>query len=120
MITPLQLFWVLVGVAFGAAGSICLKVGAVGIDYRAGYVHAIWQMATSPYVVGGFFLYTIPSLIWIILLKSMPLSLLQPLLALTYVVTPLMAIYFLSESVSPMRWVGIATIVVGVCVVARG
>ena len=119
MITPLQLFLVLVGVAFGAAGAVCLKVGAVGIEYRGSYLDAIWQMALNPFVVGGFVLYVIPSLIWVVLLKSMPLSLLQPLLAMTYVVTPLMAMLFLSEPISPVRWLGIAVIVVGVCIVAR-
>lgn len=119
MITPLQLLLVMVGVAFGAIGSICLKVGAVDINYRSGLGSAVMQMAFNPYVLIGLFLYVIPTFLWIYLLKSLPLSLLQPILALTYVVTPLMAMSFLSESISPMRWIGIATIIVGVCLVAR-
>lgn len=119
MITPLQFFLVLIGVAFGAVGSICLKLGAVGINYRSGLGSAFLQMALSPYVVIGLFLYVVPTFLWIYLLKSLPLSLLQPILALTYVVTPLMAMSLLSESISPMRWFGIATIIVGVCLVAR-
>lgn len=120
MITPLQILLVVIGVAFGAAGAICLKIGAVAIEYRGGWFDAACQMAMSPFVVAGLVLYVIPSLIWIVLLKSMPLSLLQPLLSITYVVTPLMAMLVLSETISPLRWAGIATIVVGVCIVARG
>lgn len=120
MITPLQLFLVLVGVAFGAIGSICMKVGAVDIDYRTSYFGVAWQIASSPFLMTGIVLYIIPTAIWIFLLKSMPLSLLQPLLAMTYVVTPLMAMQFLAEPISATRWVGIAMIVAGVCVVARG
>lgn len=120
MITPFQLLLVVLGVAFGAAGALCLKVGALAIDYEKAPMGIALQMATNPYVVGGLVLYVVPSLLWIVLLKSLPLSLLQPLMALTYVVTPLMAVVLLAEAVSPMRWAGIAVIVLGVCMVARG
>lgn len=119
MITPLQLLLVLAGIALGAISALFLKIGATSIDYREGYMQALWQMTLNPYIVGGLILYTIPTLLWIVLLKSMPLSLLQPLLALTYVVTPLMAMLFLYEPVSLGRWLGIGIIVLGVCVVAR-
>jgi drug/metabolite transporter (DMT)-like permease len=64
-------------------------------------------------------LYFLSAVIWSYLLTKLDISFVQPILALTYVATPVLAIIFLGEQVPLMRWVGISIIILGVFVVAR-
>jgi drug/metabolite transporter (DMT)-like permease len=59
------------------------------------------------------------AVIWSYLLTKLDISFVQPILALTYVITPLLAIFFLREHVPALRWVGICIIILGVYIVAR-
>ena len=68
---------------------------------------------------GAVVLYVIPLGFWIYLLRFVPISWLQPIFSLTYVLTPLLALAFLGEPVPPARWIGIGVIIVGVFLVAR-
>jgi len=49
----------------------------------------------------------------------MPLTILQPALSLTYVVSAILAVLVLNEPVSLLRWMGILVIIAGVMIVAR-
>ena len=69
--------------------------------------------------MGGMALYFLSAASWLFLLTKLDISFVQPILALTYVVTPILAVFFLGESVPPLRWVGIAVVVVGVYLIAR-
>lgn len=117
--SPFALLLILVGVLTGAIGSLFLKIGAGSLGTTKDISSLLWGVATSWQIVTGVGLFVVPSLLWIHLLRTYDLSKVQPLLALTYVVTPLLAAVFLSENVSSMRWLGIIIIVCGVAVVAR-
>jgi drug/metabolite transporter (DMT)-like permease len=110
---------ILVGVTAGAFGGILLKIGATELPVAASpfeWMRAVvlnWKLALA--VV----LYVIPLLLWIHLLRVMDISLLQPVLALVYVVTPVLAWVILGERVSLMRMAGIAVVMVGVVIIAR-
>ena len=58
----------------------------------------------------GVMMYIVPVVIWIFLLKKLDITFLQPLFSLVYVVTPLLAIAYLGESIPLHRWIGIAII----------
>jgi drug/metabolite transporter (DMT)-like permease len=118
-ITLPQLSVVLGCVGLGAAGGVMLKAGAVHVDYGRGVLAAARQGITEPLLLGGLLLYAVPVVAYIVLLKTVPLSVLQPVLALTYVVAPLLALALGYEHVPPLRWVGIAVIMLGVVIVAR-
>jgi drug/metabolite transporter (DMT)-like permease len=115
--------WVLValGVLMGSLGSLLMKVGAAGL--AGGSDESVLSVgiraAFNPFIVGGIVLYAIPAAIWIWLLRSMPLTILQPALSMTYVVWALLALLVLREPVPVMRWCGIAVIIAGVVLVAR-
>lgn len=104
----------------GSLGALLLKIGAVTLTGNVFSFAFFTQFIQNPYIVGGIVLYGIPSFIVIVLLRTMPVSLLQPALALTYVVTALLAYFVLSEPVPVTRWLGIIVIVVGVLLVAKG
>ena len=114
----------IVGILMGASGGIFMKLGAIHIgqveinsfvqlfDYLLKLFTNIWSLM-------GISLYFLSAVIWSYLLTKLDISLVQPILALTYVVTPVLAILFLNEHVSVMRWVGLFVILIGVFVVAR-
>ncbi len=115
--TVYKFILILVGVFFGAFGAIFLKKGSLLINSNSSY-QFIFDLWRNYYLMLGLFFYVVPSVIWIYLLRTLPVSQLQPILSLTYVITPLLAICFLGEPVSVTRWVGIFVIVAGVIIVA--
>jgi drug/metabolite transporter (DMT)-like permease len=109
---------VLSGILLSACGSIMLKVGASRVPHDAGVLEAVSSAVLSPWIAGGVVSYVIPVGVWIYLLKDLPISLLQPLFALVYVLTPLLAWTLLGESVPPLRWIGISVVIVGVILIS--
>ncbi len=70
--------------------------------------------ATNVTVWVGLLVVTLGFLTWITLLSRLDLSQAQPMLAFGYLPWLLIGRYFLGESVTPMRIVGVSLIVVGV------
>lgn len=111
------------GILMGATGGILTKLGAPGLFtdiHSAGdIVKFMFSMITNIPVLTGMVLYFGASVVWAYLLTKLPLSYVQPILALTYVVTPILAIVLINEQVPALRWLGIAVIIVGVFIVSR-
>ena len=67
----------------------------------------------------GFILYALSAICWLWVLSRAQLSYAYPVLALSFpIVVGLSAIFF-SEVISPVRWIGVGAIVVGVSLIAR-
>lgn len=114
----------LIGISLGAMGGILMKVGAgqighVEIHSIIDLLHYLFRLFTNLASLAGVFLYFMSAVIWAYLLTKLDISFVQPILALTYVVTPILAIIFLGEHVTALRWLGIAVIILGVFIVAR-
>ena len=75
--------------------------------------------AGSPLVWLGIAIYTLSFFIWIIVLARVELSVAMPIASTDYVVIPFLAILFLKETVSPLRWLGIMMIIAGIYLVSR-
>lgn len=113
-----------IGIMMGALGGVLLKMGVSNIgSTQVGSVAQGFQfvisMFTNLQVLTGMALYFLSVVIWAYLLTKLDISFVQPILALTYVVTPILAIFMLHEQVPPNRWLGIAVIIIGVYIVAR-
>lgn len=107
-----------VGILLGSTGALLMKRGAMDLPPFALNIDYGMAFATNAYILAGFALYFIPAIIWTYLLSKLPVSVVQPVLSLTYVLTPLMAMLFLSEQVPGMRWLGIVVIIAGVTIVS--
>jgi multidrug transporter EmrE-like cation transporter len=114
---------VLTGVLLNAAAQLLLKAGTNRIGEFAftasNIVPAGWRVATEPWVLGGLFCYLVSVVVWIMALSRVEVSIAYPMLSIGYVVNALAAWYLFGEAVSAQRMVGIATIIVGVFIVAR-
>lgn len=115
---------VLTGVMLNAAAQLLLKAGvsrvgeiklALGTILSAG-----WKLAFEPHILGGLACYVISVVVWILALSRVQVSIAYPMLSLGYVVTAVAAWWLMGESLSAMRMTGIAVIIVGVYLVARG
>ena len=112
-------FLVAAGVLLSALGSIFLKLGAARVDHDVGLASSLIQAGLEWRLYVGALCYFIPVAIWIYLLKKVDITFLQPLFALVYIVTPVLAIFWLNESVPLTRWVGVVVIMLGISIVAR-
>ena len=111
-------------VACGVAGQITLKlgmipVGQIGENALQQPLQVALRVFTSPLVLVGLGLYVLGALSWLTMLSRVPLSFAYPLVAVSYAITPLLALIFLREAVPSMRWLGILTICLGAFLVSR-
>ncbi len=107
----LVLFWLFLLVA----GQICFKYTAIGLD-----VNSFKQLFQSLFFSGFFWfaivLYAVATILWIIILESMPLSKALPFVALSFVVVPLISRFLFNESFYWYYWGGILLILLGIWV----
>lgn len=99
----------------GAAAQIFMKTGANTISHPG-----LWGIITSPPLMTGYCLYGLSTLLLVVALKEGELSLLYPVIALTYVWVTILSVLIFHETLNPFKVLGIATIVAGVCVLGRG
>jgi len=98
----------------GAAAQILMKIG---MGHFEPHLAAI---ATNVPLMAGYVLYGINTLMLVLALREGELSMLYPIIALTYVWVTLLSYALLHETPNVYRNVGIATIVLGVGVLGRG
>ena len=72
-----------------------------------------------PTIWFGLAAYGLGAVLWLVVLSRLDLSFAYPLLALSYILIPLLSYLVLGENVPALRWVGIAVIFMGVVIVAR-
>lgn len=76
--------------------------------------------ATSPMIWVGVSFYLLATVSWLVVLSRIDLAVAYPLGALNYVLVTLLAATVLNEQVTLLRWIGTASILVGIMLVALG
>ncbi|MFB3826676.1 MAG: EamA family transporter [Bryobacteraceae bacterium] len=95
-----------------------MKSGA-GHVTQPGLAGVVIGMLTDPRLFTGYALYALSTLLLILALKDGELSLLYPVIALTYVWVTALSFILFRETVNPHKIAGIAIIVAGVVVLGR-
>jgi drug/metabolite transporter (DMT)-like permease len=98
----------------GAAAQIFMKLGANHLAHPG-----LIGMATNPSLLCGLVLYGLSTVLLVLALKDGELSLLYPVIALTYVWVTVLSLLLLHDKPNPYKLAGIAIIVVGVSVLGR-
>jgi uncharacterized membrane protein len=98
----------------GAAAQILMKVGMTHFRPDA------WAILTNFRLLAGYALYGLNTLLLVLALRDGELSMLYPIIALTYVWVTLLCYTLLREPPNAFKNIGIATIMVGVAVLGRG
>jgi drug/metabolite transporter (DMT)-like permease len=114
-------------IATGSAafGQILVRRGMLQVGSLENY--APWPLLTyfghalcNPYVIGGTILNAIFYFLFLAALSWTGVTVALPMTAIEYGFAALMAVTILKESVPPLRWLGIALVVIGVILIARG
>ena len=102
-----------------ASGQVFLKFGLARM-LPFGWNTAFWKSALLnwPFALCGM-MFGASSLLWMYIVKHYPLSVAYPMISLSYVFGLIAAIVFFHETVDFSKWVGVALIIAGCCVIAR-
>ena len=112
-------------VTIGSIGQILLKlgmnnIGKVEIIKPVDLVGILFRIFSNPFIVIALFLYVISLVFWLFVLSRLPLGVAYPLLAMSYIINPLLGYIIFHDSISMHNIAGIILICVGVIIIAKG
>lgn len=99
----------------GAAAQMLMKTGLSQLGHPG-----IMGYLTSLPLLAGYGLYGLNTLLMVFALRDGELSILYPIIALTYVWVTVLSVAFFHESLNTFKVVGVAVVVAGVAVIGRG
>jgi len=111
-------------VIFGPLGNVLLgkgmkRIGAVDLETASGAVGVLGRILTSPTIwlgIGSLIAFFVA---YMLVLSWADYSFVQPASAVAYGVVALLAHFMLREVVTPMRWIGVLLICLGVLMVGH-
>ncbi|MEJ7606267.1 MAG: EamA family transporter [Bryobacteraceae bacterium] len=98
----------------GAAAQVLLKLGANSITQLTPV-----QILTNPSLFLGYALYGISTMFLVLALRKGQLSLLYPVISLTYVWVTLLSMLIFKESLTIAKGVGLGIVIAGVAVLGK-
>lgn len=111
--TLLQLAFILLTVCALAVGQILFKLAAQSISFsRDAWLSSLFE----PRLLIALVVYAVATVMWLAVLKMLPLRVAYPFVALAFVIVPIMAHFILGEKLSWNTFVGAALIGAGVYV----
>ena len=96
------------------------QVGSLETYAPVELVSYFWQALCNPYVIGGTVLNALFYFLFLAALSWTDVTVALPLTALEYGFAAVLAVMILKEVVSPLRWAGIALVVLGVILISLG
>lgn len=104
----------LISVALNAGGQIFFKSARV-LQPDA----SLLALFTRPPIWIGLLMYGVSAVSWLWVLARAQLSYAYPILALSYPLVVALSAIFFAETISPLRWIGVGFIILGVSLLAR-
>jgi multidrug transporter EmrE-like cation transporter len=104
------------------AAELLLKRGAIATASIPAPPWLSWLGITalgSSWVWGGIVFYILSFVVWLHVLRAVPLSIAFSIAAVVHALIPLGSWIFLHESISPARWLGIGLIMIGIWFIAQ-
>ena len=115
----------IVATGSAAVGQILVRRGMQQVGSLENYaplalIGYFWTAACNPYVIGGTILNTVFYVLFLAALSWTEVTVALPMTAIEYVFAAFLAVMILKEVVSPLRWAGVALVIVGVILISRG
>jgi drug/metabolite transporter (DMT)-like permease len=114
-------------IAAGSAayGQILVRRGMLQVGSLENYapwpvITYFWHALCNPYVIGGTILNAVFYFLFLAALSWTGVTVVLPMTAIEYGFAAILAVTILKENVPPIRWTGIALVVIGVVLIARG
>jgi drug/metabolite transporter (DMT)-like permease len=108
-----------------ALGQVMLRRGMMEVGSLENYapmalITYFWHAVCNPYVIGGTILNAVFYFLFLAALSWTDVTVALPMTAIEYGFAAVLAVLILKERVPPVRWAGIALVVLGVILIARG
>lgn len=103
----------------GAVAQVLIKLGSAHLEHTSLIATAV-GIFTVPLLFGGYCLYGIFTVLMVFALRDAELSILSPVIALSYVWVTLASVLVFHETMNLPKACGLAIIVLGVAVLGRG
>jgi glycosyltransferase involved in cell wall biosynthesis/multidrug transporter EmrE-like cation transporter len=117
---------ILASVLLATAAQLTLKHGMTQVTHRGADpldltapVAAFRRIVTNASVWAGLLTFVVSAAVWLLVLSRVSLSFAYPFVSITYVLIVLFDRVVLHETVSGLRWSGVALIVAGILLVSR-
>ena len=96
-----------------------LRIAALGPDSAVSWLSYLLSMMLDLWTWSALIAAAATGLLYVIVLRQLELSMVQPLFSLVFVVVPLAAVFILGEHLPPLRIAGLVLIFVGVILVGQ-
>ena len=90
------------------------KYGAAKLSFD------ILSIITNYELIMGMVLYAVGGILMILSFRGGEVSVLYPIIAMSYIWVSFLSIYFLNESMNLFKWLGVFTIVAGIALIGYG
>ena len=97
-----------------SSAQVFYKLGARTLEFD------LSTIITNYWLMIGLALYAVGAAIMIVALKGGELSVLYPIVAMSYIWVALFSTYFFHEAINLLRWLGILAIVFGIAFIGAG
>lgn len=108
---------------FESLTQLFFKKGTIAVEITnvtlANFFDFAGGMITNGNLWLGILFFLANFIVWMVVLSRIDLSIAFPVGSTSHILVPLAAMFFLGESVSPLRWAGIFLIVAGICLIQR-
>lgn len=118
----MNIILILVSVILNCCAQIFMRKGMLvngEVGGMGNLIAAIPHMITNIYLWGAMLCYAVSIVIWMVVLSKVEVSYAYPFLSIGYVLSAVVGYFWFSESISPIRIVGIVVICVGVVLISR-
>src|SRR5512136_1528956 len=115
---------IVVAAGSAALGTIMVRRGMQQVGSLESYaplalIGYFWRALCNPYVMLGTFLNAIFYFLFLAALSWTDVTVVVPMTAIEYGMAAILAVLLLKENVPPVRWAGIALVIIGVILIAR-
>ena len=116
-----NIWLILIAIVLMAYANIVLKLRIIALsaDSSASWLSYLLSMVFDPWIWSALFAAAVTGTLYVISLRQLELSVVQPLFALVFVVVPLAAVLVLGEHLPPLRIIGLVLIFIGVIMVGQ-
>ena len=114
-----MLYLPLFAAAISAGGQVLLKYAMIKHGPITFTLQGLWDLFTEPRLLFALVLYASALIMWLHVLSKVPLSTAYPILAITYVIVPVLSLIFFDESIHQSHLIGICLILVGVTIIGK-
>jgi drug/metabolite transporter (DMT)-like permease len=98
-----------------SGGQILFRITGMRLHEKGG--PGMLRMFLDPYFIAAMVIYVIGTMVWVNVLRHMPLGRAYPFMALTFVLVPLASWLILGEVLTLRYWIGAALIIAGMLII---